>query len=97
MVLPLLANDWVLLGEVSKYVPLSRKRITAAGVDGKGIYATVSGVAGEDVAVCALMCSKDCASGDHPSLEKVCNTAHFVDSKDVRVDFTPPTRTLAVA
>ena len=97
MVLPFLQNDWVLLGEVTKYVPLSRKRITATGPSGNNLYATVSGVAGEDVTVCALVCWKDCVSGDYPSLEKVCNTAHFADDKDVRIEFVVPKVTRALA
>ena len=88
-VVPMLSNSWAVIGEIAKYVPLARKRITTIGLNGEDVFAVVAGVAGEDVRVCALHCWKDCLSGTVPSTDLVCHTAHFKSNKDVRVDFSP--------
>eukprot|EP00937_MAST-01D_sp_MAST-1D-sp2_P002400 g2400.t1 len=81
LVTPLAANKWALLGETSKYVPLSSKRVAAVDVSGADLVVTATGVAGEDVELCAVQCTKDCAP-------KVCQTAHFDADGDQKVTFS---------
>jgi len=89
VIAPMLANSWIVLGEISKYVPLARKRISGVAVDGSSVQLTVEGVSGEEVTLCALHCVTDCESGANPSIEKVCQTAHFGSAGEQRVVFAP--------
>lgn len=60
VVVPVLPNGWVFLGEVGKYVPLSRARFERAEATPGGVEAEVAGVAGETVQVCAYLHTTRC-------------------------------------
>eukprot|EP01061_Rhynchopus_euleeides_P007092 TRINITY_DN1606_c0_g1_i4.p1 TRINITY_DN1606_c0_g1~~TRINITY_DN1606_c0_g1_i4.p1 ORF type:complete len:755 (+),score=302.52 TRINITY_DN1606_c0_g1_i4:45-2309(+) len=48
---PVQTNGWALLGEMSKWVPVSAKRFTAVSVSGSDLVATCAGSAGESITV----------------------------------------------
>lgn len=77
VVVPLLSNGWALLGDVDKYVPLARKRVKSASVEGSGLRVTVAGVAGETVTICALRCPLGCPAGT-THVQLVCDKLSFV-------------------
>ena len=68
-----------LLGEVAKYVTLSSKRFTKVEDTTGKLTATLTGVAGEDVEVCAVQV---------PSMKKSCKTVHFDQGGDQTVAFS---------
>jgi len=51
---PLAARQWVLLGELDKFVPISRARFSDVQASAAGVSAAVAGAAGEVVGVTAL-------------------------------------------
>ena len=90
MVVPELANGWTLLGEIEKYVPLSRKRVSGVQLSGQNMYVTLAGVPGEDVNVCALR-----SSGAASGFARVCHNVHFDSAKQLQVAFVPSAHALA--
>lgn len=85
---PVLANGWVLLGETTKYVSVSRKRFRSVTVTSAGISVEADGVINEEIQLVALQPTEksDISSGQEWTI--IQKTVRFQTSRVV-VHFTP--------
>eukprot|EP00438_Fugacium_kawagutii_P003001 Skav233480 [mRNA] locus=scaffold1310:56392:61546:+ [translate_table: standard] len=86
---PVLANGWVLLGETTKYVSVSRKRFRSVTVTSAGISVEADGVINEEIHVVALKPTEisDISPGREWTI--IQKTVRFESSSSVVVHFTP--------
>jgi len=90
---PIAENGWVLLGELNKYVSVSRKRFSKVQFVPSGIVVEVNGTAGEEVTVSALQPGGADMQDDWRITEK---KVVFADSQTKSVSFSSEGSTASV-